>query len=183
VDSPPTIYKDLAIFGSADGHVYAVVASDGRLAWRFRAAPIDQRLLSYGQLESVWPVHGSTLIENDVLYCVAGRSVFLDGGLRMIRLNPVTGEPIGENIMDDKVPGTEQNLQTAMAGKHMPVALPDILSSDGTYVYMKSQTFDMDGRRIRIEPQAPNTQQGSEQHLFAPISFLDDSWFHRAYWV
>jgi hypothetical protein len=48
---------------------------------------------------------------------------------------------------------------------------------------MKSQTFDMDGRRIRIEPQSPNTQEGEEQHLFAPISFLDDSWFHRAYWV
>ncbi len=183
VDSPPTIYKGLAIFGCADGHVYAVSASDGRLAWRFRAAPIDQRMMSYQQIESVWPVHGSTLIENDVLYCVAGRSVFLDGGLRMIRLNPITGELIGENILDDKVPGTNQNLQTAMSGKHMPVALPDILSSDGTYVYMKSQTFDMDGRRIRIEPQAPNTQQGAEQHLFAPISFVDDSWFHRAYWV
>jgi len=183
VDSPPTIYKELAIFGCADGHVYAVSASDGRLAWRFRAAPIDQRLMSYGQIESVWPVHGSTLIENDILYCVAGRSVFLDGGLRMIRLNPATGELIDESVMDDKVPGTDQNLQRIMAGKHMPVALPDILSSDGTYVYMKSQTFDMDGRRVRIEPQSPNTQQGDEQHLFAPISFLDDSWFHRAYWI
>lgn len=183
IDSPPTIYKGLAIFGSADGHVYAVSASDGRLAWRFRAAPIDERLMSYGQIESVWPVHGSTLVENDILYCVAGRSVFLDGGLRMIRLDPATGELIDENVMDDKVPGTDENLQTVMAGKHMPVALPDILSSDGTYVYMKSQTFDMDGRRVRIEPQAPNTQQGDEQHLFAPISFLDDSWFHRAYWI
>jgi outer membrane protein assembly factor BamB len=183
VDSPPTIYKGLAIFGCADGHVYAVSASDGRLAWRFRAAPIDQRLMSYGQIESVWPVHGSTLIADDVLYCVAGRSLFLDGGLRMIRLNPSSGELIGENVMDDKVPGTDQNLQSVMAGKHMPVALPDILSSDGAYVYMKSQTFDMEGRRVRIEPQAPNTQQGDEQHLFAPISFLDDSWFHRAYWI
>ena len=183
VDSPPTIYKGLAIFGCADGHISAVAAADGCLAWRFRAAPIDQRLVSYDQIESVWPVHGSTLIENDVLYCVAGRSLFLDGGLRMIRLNPVTGELIGEEIMDDKVPGTDQNLQTVMAGKHMPVALPDILSSDGTHVYMKSQTFDMEGRRIRIESQTPDTQKGSEQHLFAPISFLDDSWFHRAYWV
>ena len=183
VDSPPTIYKGLAIFGCSDGYVYAVDASDGQLAWRFRAAPIDQRMMSYEQIESVWPVHGSTLIENDVLYCVAGRSLFLDGGLRMIRLNPITGELIGENVMDDSVPDTDQNLQTVMAGKHMPVALPDILSSDGTYVYMKSQTFDMDGRRTRIEPQTPDTQKGSEHHLFAPISFLDDSWFHRAYWV
>jgi hypothetical protein len=183
VDSPPTIYQGLAIFGCADGYVYAVSAADGRLAWRFRAAPLDQRIVSYGQIESVWPVHGSTLIEDGILYCVAGRSVFLDGGLRMIRLEPTTGQLIGENVMDDTVPGTDQNLQTVMAGKHMPVALPDILSSDGTYVYMKSQTFDKDGQRVRITPQSPNTQQGAEQHLFAPISFLDDSWFHRAYWV
>ena len=33
-----------------------------------------------------------------MLYCVAGRSLFLDGGLRMIRLNPVTGELIGEPL-------------------------------------------------------------------------------------
>jgi outer membrane protein assembly factor BamB len=183
VDSPPTIYRGLAIFGCADGHVYAVAAADGQLAWRFRAAPIDQRLMAYDQIESVWPVHGSTLIENDVLYCVAGRSLFLDGGLRMIRLNPTSGQLIDERVMDDRVPGTDQNLQTVMAGKHMPVALPDILSSDGRYVYMKSQTFDLDGRRVRIEPQSPDTQQGDEQHLFAPISFLDDSWFHRAYWI
>ena len=104
VDSPPTIHKGLAIFGCADGQVYALAAADGRLAWRFRAAPIDQRLMSYGQIESVWPVHGSTLIEHDILYCVTGRSLFLDGGLRMIRLNPVTGELMGKTSWTTKCP-------------------------------------------------------------------------------
>ena len=68
------------------------------------------------------------MIENDVLYCVAGRSLFLDGGLRMIRLNPLTGKLLGENVMDDKVPGTDRNLQMVMAGKHMPVALTEFKS-------------------------------------------------------
>ena len=189
VDSPPTLYGGMAIFGSADGCVYAVSASDGRLAWRFRASPVDERLMSYGQIESVWPVHGSVLIQTDpatkkaLLYCVAGRNMFVDGGLRMLLLDPESGQLVAERVMDDKIPGTEKNLQTIMKGKHMPVAQPDILSSDGTYIYMKSQTLDMQGNRIRIEPQAPDMQDAEERHLFSPISFLDDSWFHRSYWL
>lgn len=183
VDSPPTIHEGLAIFGCADGYIYALRARDGVLAWRFRAAPIDQKLMSYEQIESVWPLSGSVLIQDDTIYCVAGRSMFVDGGLRMLRLKAKTGKLLSETVLDDKVPDTSDNLQTLMKGKHMPVALPDILSSDGTYVYMKSQTFDREGKRTRVVPQGANEQQGEERHLFAPISFLDDSWYHRAYWI
>ncbi len=59
VDSPPTIHKGRVLFGAADGYVYCLRASDGILIWRFRAAPIDRRMMAYEQLESVWPVHGS----------------------------------------------------------------------------------------------------------------------------
>jgi hypothetical protein len=183
VNSSPTIYKGLALFGCADGCVYALRLTDGALAWKFQAAPSQRKLMSYDQPESVWPLAGSTLIQNDRLYCVAGRSMFLDGGLRMLILNPTTGQLIYENVMDDKVPDTDKNLQDLLMGKHMPVAMPDILSSDGQYVYMKSQTFSMDGKRVRIRPQRPDTQYDEEVHLFSPISFLDDSWHQRTYWI
>jgi len=183
VNSPPTLYKGLALFGCADGCVYALNAANGELAWKFHAAPSARQLISYGQLESVWPLAGSVLVEDGKLYCVAGRSMFLDGGLRMLILNPETGELIYENVMDEKIPGSDRNLQDLLTGKHMPVAMPDILSSDGKYVYMKSQTFTKDGRRLRIEPQRPDTQYDREIHLFSPISFLDDSWHQRTYWL
>ncbi len=183
VNSPPTIYKGLAVFGCADGCVYALDAADGKLAWRFQAAPTDRKLMSYGQLESVWPLAGSVLIQDGKLYCVAGRSMFLDGGLRMVILNPETGELVSENVMGDRVPGTEKNLQALMMGKHMPVAMPDILSGDGEFVYMKSQTFTPDGKRVRVRPLRPDTQYDQEIHLFSPISFLDDSWHQRIYWI
>ncbi len=183
VDSPPTIYQGMVLFGCADGCVYALRATDGQMAWRFRAAPMSQKLTSYGQMESVWPVSGAVLIQNDILYAVAGRSMFLDGGLRMIRLKPRTGELISETVLDDTIPGTQDNLQRQIAGKHMPVALPDVLSSNGKYVYMKSQVFDLEGKRTRTVPQSQTTQGGEETHLFSPISFLDDSWFHRSYWI
>jgi outer membrane protein assembly factor BamB len=52
VDSPPTIYKGLALFGSADGYFYCLRLADGALVWRFRAAPLDRRTVAFGQVES-----------------------------------------------------------------------------------------------------------------------------------
>ena len=183
IDSPPTIYKGMALFGCRDGAIYAVSTNDGRLVWRYQAAPNDRKIISYGQPESVWPLSGSVLIENDTLYAVAGRSMFLDGGLHMVMLDPLTGGLISDNIMDNALPDSEKNLQDLMMGKHMPVAQPDILSSDGSYIYMRSQTFKKNGRRLRIRPQRPDNQYGEEVHLFSPTSFLDNSWQHRTYWL
>ncbi len=183
VNSPPTLYKGLALFGCADGWIYALRAADGELAWKFRAAPTGRRLMSFGQIESVWPLDGSVLVQDGRLYAVAGRSMFLDGGLRMVILEPETGRLVAENVMDRGVPGTQKQLDDLITGKHLPVAMPDILSSDGQYIYMKSQTFTPDGKRVRVRPQRPDTQYGEEVHLFAPISFLDDAWHQRTYWI
>ena len=183
VDSPPTIYKGLVLFGSADGWVYCLRASDGTLSWRFRAAPVDRRLMAFEQLESVWPVHGSVLVQNNIVYCVAGRSMFLDGGLRLLRLDPKTGRKLSETILDDRDPESGKNLQVHVKGLNMPVALPDVLSSDGRYVYMRSQRFDVAGNRQQVAPTDVKEQQGEGTHLFSTIGFLDDSWFHRSYWM
>ena len=48
------------------------------------AAPLDERIVYYEQMESVWPVHGSVLVVGGRVYCVAGRSMFLDGGLQFL---------------------------------------------------------------------------------------------------
>jgi outer membrane protein assembly factor BamB len=191
IDSPPTIWKGRVLFGSADGYVYCLRSADGQLIWRYRAAPANLRMGSFGQIESVWPVHGSVLIrENDAgtteeLWCVAGRSMFLDGGLRLLRFNPATGEKIAEKILDDRVPGTDENLQAEIKGLNMPVALSDVLVEDGKFVYMKSQQFDSDGNRIDIDVPTRNAreQKGETAHLFCPTGLLDDAWWHRSYWV
>ncbi len=190
VDSPPTIWNGRALFGCADGYVYCLRADDGRLMWRYRAAPADMRMGAWGQTESVWPVHGSVLIRDNAagepeLWCAVGRSMFLDGGLRLLRLNPATGEKIAEAVLDDRVPGTEDNLQVAVKGLNMPVALPDVLVSQGNSVYMRSQQFDLEGNRIAIDipTRQAREQKGETAHLFCPTGLLDDLWWHRSYWV
>lgn len=185
VDSPPTVWNGRVLFGSADGYVYCLRADDGALVWRFRAAPMDRRMCNFEQIESVWPVHGSVLVRDSELWCVAGRSMFVDGGLRLLRLDPASGRLIDERIMDDKVPGSDDNLQVVMQRLNMPVALPDILSADDKYVYMRSQRFDFDGVRQEIEVPTldVSAQWGEGPHLFSPTGFLDDVWWHRSYWV
>jgi len=183
VDSPPTIWKGRVLFGSADGWVYCLRAGRGDLVWRFRAAPADLRMSAYEQIESLWPVHGSVLVQNNVLYCVAGRSVFLDGGLRLLRLNPMTGRLLSETVLDDRDPASGENLQIFVKGLTMPVALPDVLSSDGQRVFMRSQQFDLKGKRIQVAQLPVEEQVGEGEHLFCQIGFLDDSWFFRSYWT
>ena len=182
IDSPPTVYRGHVLFGSADGWVYCLRAADGKLAWRFRAAPDERRHVAYGQVESVWPVPGSILVRGDAAYCVAGRSMFLDGGLRLLRLDPSTGAKLSETVLDDRDPATGENLQSLMKQKKMPVALPDVLTSDDEYVYMRSQRFDLEGRRTVVAPENQTDQEGG-LHLFSPIGLLDDTWFHRGYWI
>jgi len=184
VDSPPTVYRGLVIFGSADGRVYCLRASDGALVWRFRAGPCDMRLVSYGRLESVWPIHGSVLINRNIVYFVAGRSTFLDGGMRFYCLDPATGRMLSENVLND-----QHNPQKDVKVLNMPTALPDILSTDGELIYMRAQAFDLEGKRVQtldptLEPFERATRQlGRGVHLFSPTGFLDDNAWHRSYWL
>lgn len=188
IDSPPTIERGRVVFGGADGWVYCLTTS-GELVWRYRAAPIDRRTMAFEQLESLWPVHGSVLVHGNTIYCVAGRSIFLDGGLRMIGLDLATGEKRFETLMDEKNPETGNNLQEKLQILQMPVGLPDILSTDGRHIFMKSQKFDFEGNRLEIGPNSgdfagqASKQRGEDAHIFAPMGFLDETWFHRSYWV
>ena len=128
VHSSPTVHKGHVIFGSRDGYVYSLRASDGELVWRFLAARDDRRIISYDQPESVWPVHGNVLIMNGTLYFAAGRNAFLDGGLVIYRLKPETGVMLSER--DICMLGGDGR-QPSSLRLQMDAAMPDILSSDG----------------------------------------------------
>ncbi len=188
VDSPPTYCEGRLLFGSADGHVYCLRAADGALVWRFQAAPTDRRIMAYEQIESLWPVHGSVLVRDGIANFVAGRSIFVDGGMKLYRLNATTGELISQTKLDERNPETGGNAQELVKWLNMPVGRSDILSCDDQRIYMRSQSFDLQGRRLKMGPEIDGPTEGSRQrgegtHLFCPTGFLDDTWFHRTYWL
>ncbi len=187
VDSPPTLHRGNVFFGSHDGSVYCLRGCGGALVWKFLAAPNRRRMVSCGRIESVWPVHGSVLVMNNAVYCVSGRNAFLDGGLRFYKLDAQTGAVLSMTTIDEKDPETGKNLQQLQGGwvgLTMPVANPDILSSNGRRIFMRSQPFDLNGRRVRVAPDLDVQHQDREDaHLFSPVGLLDDAWHHRSYWL
>ena len=172
IDSAPTFYKGYIIFGCADGWIYSLHGADGSLAWRFRAAPQERLAGVLNQLESVWPVHGAVLLQNDMLYAAAGRNSYLDGGMVLYRLDPLTGEELTRTPLYDIDPETD--IQTGGELKFdMQGVKTDIISGDGECVYIKHKGFTHDG-----EP----TGQG-KPHLMSAAGILGEEWFIRSYWL
>ena len=193
VDSPPTVDGGRVLFGCADGWVYCLRAADGAEAWRFRAAPADRRTVALGRVESVWPVHGSVLVQHGVAYVCAGRCSYLDGGIRLYGLDPQTGKVLHEsclasdhagagsaeraapakivqNATDDKTfAAPDRSDAFSMAGG----GTTDVLVGDGAAVYMRHLRFD--SRLAREEE--------SGRHLFSTSRLLDDAEVHRSHWV
>ena len=197
VDSPPAIYNAVVLFGSADGWVYCLRLSDGKLVWRFLAAPADLKTVALDQVESLWPVHGSVLVLGGVAYCSAGRSTWLDGGIVLYGLDPATGKVVctsrfqsrhprlnegKDKAKKEHVTKIEQNTTDyktflapdrsdsfSMAGG----SVNDVLVSDGKNVFMHHVKFN-----TKLEK-----QERMSRHLFSTSGMLDGSENHRSHWV
>jgi outer membrane protein assembly factor BamB len=177
VDSSPACHEGMVLFGSRDGWVYCLRASDGVLAWRFRDLP-DRLICAYGQLESAWPVSGSVLVQNGMVYFGTGRNSFLDGGIFLYALEPTTGQvlhrarlqgPYGDNgfpVLSSKI----------MGGMGIQGAKNDVLSGNGELVYLRHRAFGKDLTEI---PQTEITNP----HLIALPGFLEDTPHHRTFWT
>ena len=172
VDSPPTIHGGRALLGCRDGSVYSLRATDGALAWRFRGAEGRRCVTVCGQLESVSPVHGSVLVQDNVAVFTAGRSSYLDGGIRLYRLDPHTGKRLSVTRVFSPDPATGRQPPQYNANS-MPGARSDILVADDARLYLRDLTFSKQG--VAQKQRAP--------HLFTLTDFVDDSWTHRSYWI
>ena len=168
VDSPPTVYKGRAFFGSADGLVYCLRAADGAVVWRFNAAPHRRLVTAFGQLESPWPVPGSVLVHEDKCWFAAGRSSYLDGGIRLYALDSTTGKVLYRKTIYSPDPETHR-MTPEPSGNTMAGVLNDIPVTDGANVFIRQM-------------QVSGSDARSGQHLLTTGGFLDSSWFNRTSW-
>jgi len=197
IDSPPTIYGGLCLFGSHDGWIYCLRAQDGALVWRFRGAPADRLIVVDHQLESAWPISGSVLVEHGLLYAAAGRHTELDGGLVVYALDPWTGRVIWktrearkeENSFDRchimRMDWVEEGSQTwwgrdrrndfcYRVSYQEPVSLGGLLVSDGASVYLGSWPYGP----------APKKKTDSKGNFIQTKNgFFDSSWNYRNWWM
>ncbi len=180
IDSPPTLYQGKVLLGCSDGYVYCLRANDGRLIWRFLAAPADQRLAAFDQVESVWPVHGSILVDKGTAYFTAGRSTYLDGGIRVYGLDPSTGEIQYKTILEGphRTIEGERDLAFFILG-----ANSDVLVSEGGHLYMRQKKLTRDLKEIPIDVLSSKGAQDVGLHIFSTAGLLDDSFYNRTFWM
>jgi len=173
VDSPPTYYRGLLLFGSRDGWVYCLRASDGELAWKFRGLP-DRKICAYEQIESAWPVNGSILVRDNIAYFAAGRNSFMGGGIFMFALDPHTGRVVHERHMYG--PHGENGFPIAMSKLGLRGFKPDIFFCDEELLYLRQQAFRPD-----LHPLAPS--EVTRPHLIPSPGFLEAIPHHRSFWT
>ena len=175
IDSPPTIHGGLVLFGSAGGSVYCLRASDGTLAWRFRAAPSNRRIMAFNHLESPWRVHGSVLIEDGVAYFTAGRSTYLDGGIHLFGLDPRTGEVLYKTVLDTwSHTRKDAENKPFLPAYFMEGARSDILVSEGDYIYLGQYKFDKKLRRQKCPYLMPDDERDDAMRVAGKPYTLPD---------
>ena len=176
----PRSTEGLVLFGSADGRVYCLRASDGQLVWRFLAAPVDRRVGYFDQIESAWPVHGSVLVDDGVAYFTAGRSTYLDGGIRVYGLDPATGKILHKGLLEGPhrdVDG-ERDLAFFILG-----ANSDVLVSEGGFLYMRQKKMTPELEEVEVDVLSSKGAQDVGLHVFSTAGLLDDSWYNRTFWM
>ncbi|MCD6393005.1 MAG: PQQ-like beta-propeller repeat protein [Planctomycetes bacterium] len=180
VDSSPTLWKGLLLFGSADGNLYCLRQSDGGLVWKFQAAPHRRLIQSYGQLESAWPLNGSVLMLDDLAYIAAGRSTYLDGGLYLYAIEPATGKVVYQH----QELGPYADLSRDFGHSYWSEgARNDVLVSDGESIFIMQLRF---GKNLKPNPAKTESLLGDRKlgrRVFSTAGFLDDEWYNRAFWM
>lgn len=145
LDTPPAIHKGLCLFGSSAGWVYALRADNGGLVWRMRAAPSDERIVAYGQVESPWPVPGAVLVMDDIAYFAAGRQPLADGGILIFAVDPMTGQRHWVQRIDT-VP--QKGFYENSGLEFDPF---DILHAEGDGIAMSRWILSSDGQDVTVD--------------------------------
>ncbi len=177
VDSPPTYYQGLLLFGSRDGSAYCLRAADGALVWRF--CPLERRMIcAYEQPESAWPICGSILIRDGLAYFAAGRNSFIDGGIFLYALDPRSGDvvhqrrmygPYGEN-------GFPIENREVVQGMSIEGFKGDIFIANDKLLFLRHQAFTPNLSPVKL-------QDVKQPHLIPSHGFLEAIPQHRSFWT
>ncbi len=128
----PTVWKDRVLFGSDDGFVYCLKATDGKLLWKKRGGPNDEKLLGNGKMISRWPIRTGVLVDEGIVYFGAGifphENVYLwalhaEDGTVVWKNDTISSESAGRNELSPQGYLLASRMQLFVpSGRSLPVA-------------------------------------------------------------
>lgn len=179
VNSAPTYYKGRLLFGSEYGYIYCLDAATGNLIWKFQAAPEEKQFVHFDQLTSAWPSFGSLLVHDDRVYCTAGISTYINGGLFVYALDLNTGTPLVSKHLHSI---------NSTVGEMVNTVNADILVRLGDQIHVRGMILDME--TLNIVTDGIGDIRNLDTKVFPQMNamialggFLDDSLFNSAVWL
>jgi outer membrane protein assembly factor BamB len=147
VDTPPTTWRGLCVFGTRNGWVYCLQTDTGEVAWRLHAAAGQEQIVAFGQTESPWPVAGSVLIVDGTAYFAAGRQYLAEGGVRVFSVDVETGQVRWMKCVND-LPDHHYYAASSLEFDNY-----DLMVREGETVAMSRWLFDMKTGDFSVQPQ------------------------------
>jgi outer membrane protein assembly factor BamB len=166
----PVAHRGKLYFGSDDGHLYCLNATDGKELWRFRAVPSSRTVLGNRRVISVWPIRGGPVLAGGTLYFAAG--VWPFEGVFVYALDPETGDVKWLNDHTGHLYGVQPHNARSIGGLTPQGYL--LVNGDELVVPCSAgrpARFNrITGKLIRFEPPSAGRQPGG---WFASLSDLD----------
>ncbi len=91
----PAIHRDKLFAVSDDGHLYCLDAATGKLQWKVRGGPGDQRVLGNDRLVSLWPARGGPVVADGKVFFAASLWPFM--GIFVHAVDAETGKVVWTN--------------------------------------------------------------------------------------
>ncbi len=93
---PPSHYDGKLYFGSDDGYVYCITASEGSLVWKYNPSASQRVLLNNGNLITQWPIRTGTAVQEGKVYFAA--SLVPWESTYLCAVDAATGSDSGSNL-------------------------------------------------------------------------------------
>jgi len=91
----PALAGDRLFVASDDGFLYCLSADSGKLLWRFRGGPRDERFMGNEQMISRWPARAGALVDGKTVYFAAG--MWSSDGIYLYALRTSDGSVVWKN--------------------------------------------------------------------------------------
>ena len=91
----PALAGGRLFVASDDGCLYCLAAGTGKLLWRFRGGPRDERFMGNEQMISRWPARAGVLVDGETVYFAAG--MWSSDGIYLYALRTADGSVIWKN--------------------------------------------------------------------------------------
>ena len=176
----PQVVGNRVYIGGDDGIAYCLDAETGKRVWSYRGGPSPDMLLGNGRMISRWPIRTGVLVDDGVLYFVAG--MWPSEGIFIYALDAATGKLIWCNDTSGHVPVrvVGHSVDDTLAGICPQGAL--LATADKLVVPMGRSTpatFDRKtGKLLRFEPGDNNGSGGTALTIDGDYCYIPSNNFY-----